>query len=95
MGLHASNTGELIFENCRVPAENMLGPEEGDKLFLKTLDGGRIGIAAMALRLARRRTRPHRRTPRSGSSSTVRSARSRAWRSRSPTWRRGSMPRGS
>ena len=53
MGLHASNTGELIFEGCRIPGENMLGPEgEGDKLFLKTLDGGRIGIAAMALGLA-------------------------------------------
>jgi butyryl-CoA dehydrogenase len=53
MGLHASNTGELIFADCRVPGENMLGPEgEGDKLFLKTLDGGRIGIAAMALGLA-------------------------------------------
>jgi len=53
MGLHASNTGELIFDDCRVPAGNMLGPEgEGDKLFLKTLDGGRIGIAAMALGLA-------------------------------------------
>jgi len=53
MGLHASNTGELIFTDCRVPAENMLGPEgEGDKLFLKTLDGGRIGIASMALGLA-------------------------------------------
>ncbi len=53
MGLHASNTGELIFTDCKVPAGNMLGPEgEGDKLFLKTLDGGRIGIAAMALGLA-------------------------------------------
>jgi butyryl-CoA dehydrogenase len=53
MGLHASNTGELIFEDCRIPAENLLGEEgEGDKLFLKTLDGGRIGIAAMALGLA-------------------------------------------
>jgi alkylation response protein AidB-like acyl-CoA dehydrogenase len=53
MGLHASNTGELIFEGCRVPADNLLLPEgEGDKLFLKTLDGGRIGIAAMALGLA-------------------------------------------
>ena len=53
MGLHASNTGELIFDDCRIPAENMLGPEgEGDKLFLKTLDGGRIGIASMALGLA-------------------------------------------
>ena len=53
MGLHASNTGELIFSACRIPAENLLGEEgEGDKLFLKTLDGGRIGIAAMALGLA-------------------------------------------
>jgi butyryl-CoA dehydrogenase len=53
MGLHASNTGELIFTDCRIPAGNLLGAEgEGDKLFLKTLDGGRIGIAAMALGLA-------------------------------------------
>ena len=53
MGLHASNTGELIFDSCRIPAENLLGTEgEGDKLFLKTLDGGRIGIASMALGLA-------------------------------------------
>jgi butyryl-CoA dehydrogenase len=53
MGLHASNTGELLFDDCRVPLDNLLGDEgEGDKLFLKTLDGGRIGIAAMALGLA-------------------------------------------
>jgi butyryl-CoA dehydrogenase len=53
MGLHASNTGELIFEDCRIPAESLLGEEgAGDKLFLKTLDGGRIGIASMALGLA-------------------------------------------
>ena len=53
MGLHASNTGELLFEDCRIPAENLLGEEgDGDKLFLKTLDGGRIGIGAMALGLA-------------------------------------------
>ncbi|MFN2484993.1 MAG: acyl-CoA dehydrogenase [Candidatus Limnocylindria bacterium] len=53
MGLHASNTGELLFDDCRIPLENLLGEEgEGDKTFLKTLDGGRIGIAAMALGLA-------------------------------------------
>ncbi len=53
MGLHASNTGELLFDECRIPGENLLGEEgEGDRLFLKTLDGGRIGIAAMALGLA-------------------------------------------
>ncbi len=53
MGLHASNTGELLFDDCRIPAENLLGEEgDGDRLFLKTLDGGRIGIGAMALGLA-------------------------------------------
>jgi butyryl-CoA dehydrogenase len=53
MGLHASNTGELLFDDCRIPAANLLGEEgQGDKLFLKTLDGGRIGIGAMALGLA-------------------------------------------
>ena len=53
MGLHASNTGELLFDECKVPVDNLLGAEgEGDKLFLKTLDGGRIGIGAMALGLA-------------------------------------------
>jgi butyryl-CoA dehydrogenase len=53
MGLHASNTGELLFDDCRIPAENLLGAEgEGDRLFLQTLDGGRIGIGAMALGLA-------------------------------------------
>lgn len=53
MGLHASNTGELLFNDCRIPAGNLLGEEgDGDRLFLKTLDGGRIGIGAMALGLA-------------------------------------------
>jgi butyryl-CoA dehydrogenase len=53
MGLHASKTGELLFDDCRIPAENLLAAEgEGDKLFLRTLDGGRIGIGAMALGLA-------------------------------------------
>ena len=53
MGLHASATGELLFEDCRVPAENMLGKQgEGWKIFLKTLDGGRISIGAMAVGLS-------------------------------------------
>jgi alkylation response protein AidB-like acyl-CoA dehydrogenase len=53
MGLHASATGELLFEDCRIPADQMLG-ERGDgwKLFLKILDGGRISIGAMAVGLA-------------------------------------------
>ncbi len=53
LGLHASATGELHFEDCRVPAEQMLGAQgEGWKIFLKTLDGGRISIGAMAVGLS-------------------------------------------
>lgn len=53
MGLRASATGTLIFEDCRIPAENMLGePGMGFKYFMQTLDGGRITIGAMALGLA-------------------------------------------
>jgi len=53
LGLHASATGELIFDGCRVPAGNLLGARgEGFRTFLKILDGGRISIAAMALGIA-------------------------------------------
>lgn len=54
MGLRGSVTSELFFEDCRIPAENLLGKEnEGFKQFLTTLDAGRVAIAAMALGLAR------------------------------------------
>jgi alkylation response protein AidB-like acyl-CoA dehydrogenase len=53
LGLHASATGELLFEDCRIPADQMLGKQgEGWKIFLKTLDGGRISIGAMAVGLS-------------------------------------------
>lgn len=53
LGIRASNTYELVFENCRVPKENMLGEDgQGFKIAMKTLDGGRIGIAAQALGIA-------------------------------------------
>jgi len=53
LGLHSSNTTELVIENVRVPEENMLGKQgEGFKQFLITLDGGRIGIGAMAVGIA-------------------------------------------
>ncbi len=53
MGLRSSPTLELIFDNCRVPKENLLGKEnEGFKIAMSTLDGGRNGIAAQALGIA-------------------------------------------
>lgn len=53
MGIRASNTYELVFENCLVPKENLLGQDgQGFKIALATLDGGRIGIAAQALGIA-------------------------------------------
>ncbi len=53
MGIRSSLTYELVFDHCRIPRENLLGTEgEGFKLGMKTLDGGRIGIAAQALGIA-------------------------------------------
>ncbi|MFD2629323.1 acyl-CoA dehydrogenase [Oceanobacillus kapialis] len=53
LGIRSSPTTELIFENCRIPKENMLGKEgEGFKIAMTTLDGGRNGIAAQALGIA-------------------------------------------
>lgn len=53
MGIRSSLTCELVFENCRIPADRLLGKEgEGFKIAMKTLDGGRIGIAAQALGIA-------------------------------------------
>lgn len=53
MGLRASDTSTMVLENCRVPVENLLGHEgEGFKIFMKTLDGGRISIGAMAVGMA-------------------------------------------
>ncbi|MBW1781191.1 MAG: acyl-CoA dehydrogenase [Deltaproteobacteria bacterium] len=53
MGLRASDTVELIFEECRVPAENLVG-EEGDgfRIAMASLDGGRIGIASQSVGVA-------------------------------------------
>ena len=53
MGIRGSSTYELIFTDCRVPKENLLGERgQGFKIAMHTLDGGRIGIAAQALGLA-------------------------------------------
>ncbi|MCH5278640.1 MAG: acyl-CoA dehydrogenase [Christensenellaceae bacterium] len=53
MGIRASSTTELIFEDCIVPKENLLGEiNKGFKIAMSTLDGGRIGVAAQALGIA-------------------------------------------
>lgn len=53
LGMRASDTSEVIFSDCHVPQENLLGPEgEGFTGSLKILDGGRISIAALALGMA-------------------------------------------
>jgi len=53
MGLLASDTVELIFEDCRVPAENLLGQEgDGFTVAMTSLDGGRIGIASQSVGLS-------------------------------------------
>ncbi|MBM4271381.1 MAG: acyl-CoA dehydrogenase [Deltaproteobacteria bacterium] len=54
MGLKASNTAELVFEDCRIPKENLLGKEgNGFKIAMMALDSGRIGIAAQSVGIAR------------------------------------------
>ena len=53
MGIHGSSTCELVFEDVKVPKENLLGElNQGFKIAMATLDGGRIGIAAQALGIA-------------------------------------------
>jgi len=54
MGIRGSQTTEIIYKDCVVPAENMLGKEgEGFKVIMQILDGGRIGMAAQAVGIAR------------------------------------------
>lgn len=54
MGINASGTAELVFEDARIPKENLLGNQgEGFKQMLSTLDGGRIGIASQAIGIGR------------------------------------------
>ncbi len=52
MGIRGSATYELIFTDCRIPKENLLGNRVKVSIAMHTLDGGRIGIAAQALGLA-------------------------------------------
>ena len=88
MGIRGSATCELIFENVKVPKENMLGKRgDGFKIAMKTLDGGRIGIAAQALGIAEGALIPLLRTSRAESSSADPSPHSRTPSSSWLTWR--------
>ena len=54
MGQHASDTAQILFENCRIPLQNRIGEEgEGYKIALSGLEGGRMGIAAQSIGMAR------------------------------------------
>ncbi|GEQ74589.1 butyryl-CoA dehydrogenase [Comamonas testosteroni] len=54
LGQHSSDTAQINFENCRIPAANLIGAEgEGYKIALSALEGGRIGIAAQSVGMAR------------------------------------------
>jgi alkylation response protein AidB-like acyl-CoA dehydrogenase len=54
LGQHSSDTAQIVFESCRIPAENRIGSEgEGYKIALSGLEGGRIGIAAQSVGMAR------------------------------------------
>jgi hypothetical protein len=54
LGQHSSDTAQINFDNCRIPAENRIGEEgEGYKIALSALEGGRIGIAAQSIGMAR------------------------------------------
>jgi butyryl-CoA dehydrogenase len=54
LGQHASDTCQILFDNCKIPAENLLGEEgQGYKIALANLEGGRIGIAAQCVGIAR------------------------------------------
>jgi alkylation response protein AidB-like acyl-CoA dehydrogenase len=54
MGQHSSDTAQIVFENCRVPLENLIGEEgQGYKIALSGLEGGRIGIASQSVGMAR------------------------------------------
>ncbi len=54
LGQHASDTAQIIFENCRIPANHLIGEEgQGLKIALSGLEGGRIGIAAQSVGMAR------------------------------------------
>ena len=97
LGQHASDTAQIVFEDCRVPAANLLGREgEGYRIALANLEAGRIGIAAQAVGMARAAFEAALAYARvSGQASASRSSSTRRSIFGSPTWRRRSKRRAS
>ena len=94
LGQHSSDTAQIIFEDCRVPAANLIGAEgEGYRIALSGLEGGRIGIAAQSVGMARAAFEAALAMRRSARASASRCFRIRPCNSVSPTWRRNSKPR--
>jgi alkylation response protein AidB-like acyl-CoA dehydrogenase len=93
MGLRASHTASLYFEDCRVPAANVLGPLGGGfPIAMQTQDIGRCALGASSLARPRRPTSWRFAMPPSASSSAARSPTSRPSSSSWPTWRSRSTP---
>lgn len=87
LGIRSSPTTEIMFEDCVVPAANRLGEEgEGFKIAMKTLDGGRNGIAAQAVGIAQERLMRRFNTQKRESNSENRSPSSRALLLNSRIW---------
>jgi alkylation response protein AidB-like acyl-CoA dehydrogenase len=96
LGIRASSTCELLFEECRVPKSNVLGETgKGYKVAIETLNEGRIGIGAQRSDWRKARSITRCATSGSGVSSESRSRTFRAYSSRSPARRRRSRRRGS
>ena len=95
LGLRASDTAELIFEDCVVPLENLLG-KEGDGFIdaMQVLDGGRISIAALSLGMAQGAYEAALKIRRCAANSAKPSATSRRFSGNWRTWRPRSMRRG-
>jgi butyryl-CoA dehydrogenase len=94
MGQHASDTAQILFDNCRVPAENLLVDEGlGLKIALSGLEGGRIGIASQAVGMARAAFDAALAYSKDRRASASRSSTTRRCSSSWPTWPRRSRSR--
>jgi butyryl-CoA dehydrogenase len=94
LGQHSSDTAQINFDNCRIPAENLIGAEgEGYKIALSALEGGRIGIAAQSVGMARSAFDVAWPTPRSARASAPPSSTTRRWAFAWPSAPRSSRPR--